>query len=75
MNISNDGHDNSEPLVLLVNDYLTSLRGKLIRFILEEHDMLAISNLMEVVQELGLEYNSETKMYEIPKEKEINDES
>ena len=60
----------NEPLILLVNDYLTHLRGKLIRFILEESDMLAISNLVQVIHELGLIYNPETKMYEAPKEEE-----
>ena len=34
--------------ILLVNDYLNHLRGKLVRFIMEEDDMLAIHNLMEV---------------------------
>ena len=43
--------------ILLVNDYLNHLRGKLVRFIMEEDDMLAIHNLMEVVADLRLVYN------------------
>ncbi len=53
-----------EKQVLLINDYLNHLRGKLVRFILEENDMLAIHNLMEVIADLKLVYNKETKMYE-----------
>ena len=53
-----------ERQVLLINDYLNHLRGKLVRFILEENDMLAIHNLMEVITDLKLVYNKETKMYE-----------
>ena len=55
-----------QSLILLVNDYLNHLRGKLVRFIMEEDDMLAIHNLMEVVADLRLVYNKETKMYEAP---------
>ena len=53
-----------ERQLLLINDYLNHLRGKLVRFILEENDMLAIHNLMEVITDLKLVYNKETKMYE-----------
>ena len=53
-----------ERQILLINDYLNHLRGKLVRFILEENDMLAIHNLMEVITDLKLVYNKETKMYE-----------
>ena len=56
--------------ILLVNDYLNHLRGKLVRFIMEEDDMLAIHNLMEVVADLRLFYNKETKMYEAPENEE-----
>ena len=56
--------------ILLVNDYLNNLRGKLVRFIMEEDDMLAIHNLMEVVADLRLVYNKETKMYEAPENEE-----
>ena len=56
--------------IILVNDYLHQLRGKLVRFIMEEDDMLAIHNLIEVVADLRLVYNKETKMYEAPENEE-----
>ena len=37
---------------------------------MEEDDMLAIHNLMEVVADLRLVYNKETKMYEAPENEE-----
>jgi hypothetical protein len=49
--------------VLLVNDTLNLLRGKLVRFILEDGDMRMIANLVAVVDEMGLEYDQESMTY------------
>jgi len=48
---------------VLVNDTLNLLRGKLIRFILEDGDLRMIANLVAVVDELGLEYDPEGMVY------------
>ena len=48
---------------LLVNDALNLLRGKLVRFILEDGDMRMIANLVATADELGLEYDQESMTY------------
>ena len=48
---------------LLVNDALNLLRGKLVRFILEDGDMRMIANLVRTADELGLEYDQESMVY------------
>ncbi len=48
---------------VLVNDTLNLLRGKSIRFILEDGDLRMIANLVAVVDELGLEYDPEGMVY------------
>jgi hypothetical protein len=53
----------SSDQVLLVNDTLNLLRGKLVRFILEDGDMRMIANLVAVVDEMGLEYDQESMTY------------
>lgn len=42
---------------VLINDTLNLLRGKLVRFILEDGDMRMIANLVATADELGLEYD------------------
>jgi hypothetical protein len=48
---------------LLINDALNLLRGKLVRFILEDGDMRMIANLVATADELGLEYDQESMTY------------
>ena len=48
---------------VLVNDTLNLLRGKLVRFILEDGDMRMIANLVATADELGLEYDPEGMVY------------
>ena len=56
---------------VLVNDTLNLLRGKSIRYILEDGDLRMIANLVAVVDELGLEYDPEGMVYRNPKEAQI----
>jgi hypothetical protein len=53
----------SNELVVLVNDNLNLLRGKLVRFILEDGDMRMIANLVEIIDQFGLEYDQEGMVY------------
>lgn len=53
---------------VLVNDTLNLLRGKLVRFILEDGDLRMIANLVATADELGLEYDPEGMVYRDPKE-------
>jgi len=48
----------------LVNDTLNLLRGKLIRFVLEDTDMRVIANLVATADQLGLEYDQESMTYQ-----------
>jgi hypothetical protein len=48
---------------VLINDTLNLLRGKLVRFILEDGDMRMIANLVATADELGLEYDQESMTY------------
>ena len=48
---------------VLINDTLNLLRGKLVRFILEDGDMRMIANLVATADELGLEYDPEKMVY------------
>jgi len=54
-------------MVSLVNDQLNLIRGKSIRFMLEDNDLRMIANLVAVVDELGLEYDGESMVYREPK--------
>lgn len=54
---------------VLVNDTLNLLRGKSIRYILEDGDLRMMANLVAVVDELGLEYDPEGMVYRIPQPK------
>lgn len=54
----------------LVNDTLNLLRGKSIRYILEDGDLRMIANLVAVVDELGLKYDPEGMVYRDPKKAE-----
>lgn len=54
---------------VLVNDTLNLLRGKLVRFILEDGDLRMIANLVEVIDEMGLEYDPEGMVYRLPNQK------
>jgi len=56
----------------LVNDTLNLLRGKLVRFILEDGDLRMIANLVAVVDELGLEYDPEGMVYRDPNHQHTN---
>ena len=47
-------------MVSLVNDQLNLIRGKSIRFMLEDNDLRMIANLVAVVDELRLEYDGES---------------
>jgi len=53
----------SNELVVLVNDNLNLLRGKLVRFILEDGDLRMIANLVEIIDQFGLEYDQEGMVY------------
>jgi len=59
---------------VLVNDTLNLLRGKSVRFILEDGDLRMIANLVAVVDELGLEYDPEGMVYRNPREAQIKEE-
>lgn len=59
---------------VLINDTLNLLRGKSIRFILEDGDLRMIANLVAVVDELGLEYDPEGMVYRNPREAQIKEE-
>ena len=48
---------------VLVNDTLNLLRGKSVRFILEDGDLRMIANLVAVIDEMGLEYDPEGMVY------------
>ena len=48
---------------VLINDTLNLLRGKLVRFILEDGDMRMIANLVATADELGLQYDPEGMVY------------
>ena len=56
----------------LVNDTLNLLRGKLVRFILEDGDMRMIANLVATADELGLEYDPEGMVYRDPNPQHTN---
>jgi hypothetical protein len=58
----------SNELVVLVNDTLNLLRGKLVRFILEDGDLRMIANLVEIIDQFGLEYDQEGMVYRMPKQ-------
>jgi len=53
---------------VLVNDTLNLLRGKSIRFILQDGDLRMIANLVAVIDEMGLEYDPEGLVYRHPEE-------
>ena len=53
----------SNELVVLVNDNLNLLRGKLVRFILEDGDLRMIANLVQIIDQFGLEYDQEGMVY------------
>lgn len=55
--------------VTVINDALNLLRGKLVRFILEDGDMRMIANLVQAADLLGLEYDQESMVYRIPQPK------
>jgi|TARA_X000001316_G_C895391_1_gene15578 hypothetical protein len=57
---------------VLVNDTLNLLRGKSIRYILEDGDLRMIANLVAVVDELGLEYDPEGMVYRNPNPQHTN---
>lgn len=52
----------------VINDALNLLRGKLVRFILEDGDMRMIANLVAAADELGLEYDPEGMVYRMPEQ-------
>ena len=54
----------SKESTMLVNDTLNLLRGKLIRYVLEDTDMRMIANLVQTVDQLGLEYDQESMTYQ-----------
>jgi hypothetical protein len=60
---------------VLVNDTLNLLRGKLVRFILEDGDMRMIANLVATADELGLEYDQEKMVYRDVKAREARSKS
>jgi len=60
---------------VLVNDTLNLLRGKLVRFILEDGDMRMIANLVATADELGLEYDPEKMVYRDVKAQEARRKS
>ena len=47
----------------LVNDTLNLLRGKLIRYLLEDTDMRVIANLVQVADQNNLVYDPEHQVY------------
>lgn len=60
----------SNELVVLVNDNLNLLRGKLVRFILEDGDLRMIANLVQIIDQFGLEYDQEGMVYRDRKNEE-----
>jgi hypothetical protein len=56
---------------VLVNDTLNLIRGKSIRYILEDGDLRMIANLVAVIDEMGLKYDPEGMVYRDPKETQI----
>ena len=60
---------------VLINDTLNLLRGKLVRFILEDGDMRMIANLVATADELGLEYDQESMTYQDRKSEEARRKS
>lgn len=60
---------------VLINDTLNLLRGKLVRFILEDGDMRMIANLVATADELGLEYDPEKMVYRDVKAQEARAKS
>jgi hypothetical protein len=56
----------------LVNDTLNLLRGKSIRFILQDGDLRMIANLVTVIDEMGLEYDPEGMVYRDPNSQHTN---
>jgi len=56
----------------LVNDTLNLLRGKSIRYILEDGDLRMIANLVTVIDEMGLEYDPEGMVYRDPNPQHTN---
>lgn len=60
---------------VLVNDTLNLLRGKLVRFILEDGDMRMIANLVATADELELEYDPEKMVYRDVKAREARSKS
>jgi hypothetical protein len=60
---------------VLINDTLNLLRGKLVRFILEDGDMRMIANLVATADELGLEYDPEKMVYRDVKVREARRKS
>lgn len=57
---------------VLINDTLNLLRGKSIRFILEDGDLRTIVNLVALIDELGLEYDPEGMVYRDPNPQHTN---
>lgn len=60
---------------VLINDTLNLLRGKLVRFILEDGDMRMIANLVATADELGLKYDPEKMVYRDVKAQEARAKS
>ena len=60
---------------VLINDTLNLLRGKLVRFILEDGDMRMIANLVATADELGLKYDPEKMVYRDVKAREARAKS
>ena len=59
----------SKESTMLVNDTLNLLRGKLIRYVLEDTDMRMIANLVQTADKLGLVYDQESMVYLEPSPK------
>jgi len=55
---------------VLINDTLNLLRGKSIRYILQDGDLRMIANLVAVIDEMGLEYDPEGMVYRHPEPKD-----
>ena len=50
----------------VINDTLNLLRGKTVRFILEDVDLRMIRNLVEMIDEMDLAYDQEKMVYVDP---------
>lgn len=50
----------------VINDTLNLLRGKTVRFILEDVDLRMIRNLVEMIDEMDLAYDQEKMIYVDP---------